>query len=197
MYRNLINSVENPVKEWGQYCTDWVPHQHKPVVPDGICSFGKARLHFHPVCCLDGFGEKFFIPEQIISGDSISPQSSSTGSSTSSIASKCKFLFEEFWKERWSELCVSAPLQPWRTVWDRFSCVISSNTRGCDLRGIIFFPYFCCLYWNKIKSFNPLRIQWFHMLWPTLIYTFVNAINIFPLYDSVGLIFSSHLAVPV
>lgn len=33
---------------------------------------------------------------------------------------------------------------------------------------------------TKRKVFNSLGIQWFHTLWPTLIYTFVNAISIFP-----------------
>lgn len=146
---------------------------------DGICSIGKARIHFHSIsCCLADLGRKFLF-WQSLSSDSMSPQRASVCSSASSFNHNVNFFLESFKsKIKWAycqTLCSPGELR------GTISPVqFLETSEVVTPEELSFFPYFGCLYWNKIKSFKPLRIQWFHTVWPTLIYTFANAINIFP-----------------
>lgn len=63
---------------------------------DGICSIGKARIHFHSIsCCLADLGRKFLF-WQSLSSDSMSPQRASVCSSASSFNHNVNFFLESF-----------------------------------------------------------------------------------------------------
>lgn len=173
-----MTSVYIPVKEWGQYQAEGVPHQHKPAIPDGICSVGKARLHFHPVsCCLVDLGRKLY-SWQSLSGDSVSPQSASVCSYASSFNHNINFFLESFKsKIKWAYCqTLHSPGELHGTI----SPVQFLETPEVVTSELSSFLTLVALIETKLKALTPLRIQWFHTVWPTLIYTFANAINIFP-----------------